>query len=103
MSNGDPDFWVMAEYSSMLTVLEFANRENEFTQNGVALLEEAREKIRERGISDKPRVKVAVTAVREVVLGIISRALEPPLSADPLGDVWITVGQIARDWHIKHP
>lgn len=103
MSNGDPDFWVQAEYAFMLTVLEFAKRESEFTQNGVAGLEGAREKIRKRKLPDEPRVRAAVTAEREGVLGLIMGALQLPASADPLERAWIAVSQRAQDWTEKHP
>jgi len=103
MSNGDPDFCVMAEYASMLTVLELANGTSRVPEKRVGLLLEARKQIKERGIPDEPGAKAAVTAVREAVLDLISRALERVASADPLGHVWITVGQMSRDWHIKHP
>jgi len=66
-------------------------------QDRVALLKAAREQIQERGIPDEPRVKAAVTAVREAALDIISKALQLPVSADPLGSAWTAVAKRARD------
>ena len=103
MSNGEPALWVHAEYVFMLNVLESADQIGKSVHKRVVLLVAAREQIRERKIPDEPGAKVAVTAEREAVLGIISRALEPPLSADPLGDVLTIARQRALDWPERNP
>ena len=103
MSNGDPTFWMRSEYSFVVNVLESADRMGELAWNRVALLQAAREQIQERGIPDEPRAKTAVTAEREAILGIISRALALPASADPLDHVLTTVRQRARDWAERNP
>ena len=103
MSNGDAVSSVRAEYVFMLNVLQIAYEASEPAQKRMALLQAARKEIRDHEIPDEPRAKTAVTAEREAILGIISRALALPASADPLDHVLTTVRQRARDWAERNP